>query len=368
MPEGGTDIFAAVSDDAAVTFRAPVRVNDRVGEARANGEQPPRVAIGLARAESSSLAEIGVLWTTRRDGKTEVRLSRSTDGGRTFGASVAVHPEGLAGARGWMSIAIDDANAVHVAWLDGRNAAPKPVAPKSAAAKPASGHQHHGGGGDSRQDLYYSVFRPDGTQTETQVATHVCFCCKTAVVTDGSGHASIAWRHIFPNDLRDIAFRTVGDAAATSEAARISEDQWQLKGCPDDGPAMVREPGGRVHLAWPTMVSGERPSKGVFYAYTDDGRTFSQRVRLDAGAASASHPQLALTGSNELVALWDEPRDNSRTVFLRRRSPDGRWNPIEILHDDAAAYYPAAASVPGATVIVWASATTPRPTIGVQRR
>ena len=365
IPEGGTDIFAAVSDDAGMSFRAPVRVNDRTGEARANGEQPPRVAIGPAL--SGVEGEIGVLWTTRRDGKTEVRLSRSADNGRTFGPSVAVHPEGLTGARGWMSLAIDDAGAIHVAWLDGRNATPKPAAAPAPAS--GSGHQHHAsGGGDSRQDLYYSVFRPDGTHTESQVATYVCFCCKTAVVTDASGRASIAWRHIFPNDLRDIAYRTLDESQSVGDAVRISEDQWQLKGCPDDGPAMVRESSGRVHLVWPTMVAGEKPAKGIFYASTEDGRTFSPRVRLDAGSAPASHPQLVLTGSGELVALWDEPRENTRQVLLRRRAADGQWRPVETLDAETAAYYPAAAAVPDALIVTWASATTPRSTIGVERR
>lgn len=375
MAEGGTDIFAAVSDDGGATFRAPVRVNDLVREARANGEQPPRPAIGPR--------EIGVVWTTRREGRTEVRLSRSSDGGRTFGTSAPVHPEGLAGARGWMSIASDAAGAMHVAWLDGRHATPKPAAGSAATAKPArpaqtgttggkaAEHQHHSSGEDSRQDLYHAVFRADGTRMETQVATNVCFCCKTAVVTDADGRAAIAWRHIFPNNMRDIAFRTVGDTPASfTDAVRVGEDQWQLEGCPDDGPAMVKDGGGVIHIVWPTLVRDPSPSKGVFYASTGDGRAFTPRMRLDEGQASAvSHPQLALVGSAGLAALWDEPKDGTRRVMLRERTgANGQWSAAEALPDDAPAYYPAAASVPDALLVVWTSATTPRSTIVVYRR
>ena len=98
-PEGGTDIFAAVSEDGGATFHAPVRVNDLEQQARANGEQPPRAAIGPR--------EIAVVWNTRRNGLSEVRMSRSTDGGRSFGASTPVHAPGLSGARGWTAIAAD---------------------------------------------------------------------------------------------------------------------------------------------------------------------------------------------------------------------------------------------------------------------
>jgi hypothetical protein len=371
MPEGGTDIFAAVSDDGGVTFRAPVRVNDLVREARANGEQPPRVAIGPK--------DIGVVWTTRRDGLTEVRLSRSSDGGRTFGASVPVHPQGLTGARGWMSITSDATGAMHVAWLDGRNSPPKaaapaakpappkpPVAPAAPGAKPA--HQHKHTGGAARQDLYHAVFRADGSIAETQVATNVCFCCKTAVVTDPDGRASIVWRHIFPNSMRDMALRTIGGAEPAADAVRISEDQWQLEGCPDDGPAMVKDAGGRIHVVWPTLVSGANPSKGIFYTSSADRRTFLPRVRLDDGEAkAASHPQIAVAGAGGLVALWDEPRDGTRRVMLRER-PGADWKAVEALEDEAPAMYPAAVSTTDALVVVWTSATTPRSTIVVYRK
>jgi len=46
LPNGGAaDVFAAVSRDGGRTFGAPARVNDVDGDARVNGEQPPRVAL-----------------------------------------------------------------------------------------------------------------------------------------------------------------------------------------------------------------------------------------------------------------------------------------------------------------------------------
>src|SRR5215475_2745973 len=45
QPSGSTDIYSAVSRDSGMTFGQPVRVNARPGDARVNGEQPPRVAL-----------------------------------------------------------------------------------------------------------------------------------------------------------------------------------------------------------------------------------------------------------------------------------------------------------------------------------
>src|SRR6187549_3330937 len=73
--EGQTNIHAAVSEDDGTTFAAPVRVNDVEGDARVNGEQAPRVAVGK---------DIVVAWQSRHTGASQIRAARSTDGGRTF--------------------------------------------------------------------------------------------------------------------------------------------------------------------------------------------------------------------------------------------------------------------------------------------
>ena len=45
VPEGGADVYVAVSRDAGQSFGAPVRVNTVSGAARLGGELPPRVAL-----------------------------------------------------------------------------------------------------------------------------------------------------------------------------------------------------------------------------------------------------------------------------------------------------------------------------------
>ena len=131
IPEGGTDIFAAVSEDGGTTFHAPVRVNDLEQQARANGEQPPRAAIGPR--EIARRLEYPPRWPVR---SADVALDRWR---AEFGASAPVHPAGLTGARGWTAIAADASGAFDVAWLDGRNAAAKPAPAPAAAPSPTPG-------------------------------------------------------------------------------------------------------------------------------------------------------------------------------------------------------------------------------------
>src|SRR4029078_792744 len=96
-------------------FAAPVRVNDRDGDANPGGEQPPRVVVQRDR--------VVVVWVSKQSGTTTIRSSESTDAGRTFTPARSIAPSGVPGARGWESATLDDAGVVHAVWLDGRNAA-----------------------------------------------------------------------------------------------------------------------------------------------------------------------------------------------------------------------------------------------------
>lgn len=326
-----TDVYAAFSKDGGATFASPVRVNDRPGDARASGEQAPRVALGRA---------VEVAWSSRHDGASVVRTSSTRPGGETFAPAASPHADGLKGARGWVSLGLDRAGAAHVAWLDGR------VNAEEAAAARRS----------MRQDLFHAVRRPDGTRHEVRVASDVCFCCKTAVAAGPDGAVYVAWRHIFPPNLRDMAVARSTDGGRTFGApARVSEDGWAIDACPDDGPSIAVDARNVLHVAWPTQVS-PAAGKGIFYTTsTDGGRTFAPRTRVDDASGGPAHPQLALAGEQALVA-WDEGGGGGpRRVRLRAMAPQPL--PIATVSGPAAATYPALATTGDATLVAWTEET-----------
>lgn len=348
--DGRTDIYAATSEDDGVTFGNATRVNDIEGDARVSGEQPPRVALGR---------EVVVVWASRAGQSSRIRMARSTDAGKTFQPAVTLHQESLPGARGWQSVAIGPDDVIHALWLDGRNADPSTAHHHDhAAGAPMAANES----GSPRQDIVEAVWTPQGT-TETQVAPDVCFCCKTTIAM-GPAHAFYAaWRHIYPNSMRDIAVaRSTDNGQTFGPPTRVSLDNWQLSGCPDDGPAMVVDASGVIHIAWPTLVPGPAPQKGVFYAYsTDQGRTFSPRVRLDDPQATvASHPAITLDGKDVIVAWDDLSPTKMRRVRLRRLSSSGSGADWKPLLDDAIlasergpSSYPALAIAGDKIVVAW---------------
>ena len=114
---GPTDIYLSISQDGGTSFSPPTRVNDTPGDARVNGEQPPRVAL-VPRAQGPP--EVVVIWTAKGPEGTALRTARSDDGGRSFARSAVVPGTDAPGNRGWEAIAVDRAGTVHAVWLDHR--------------------------------------------------------------------------------------------------------------------------------------------------------------------------------------------------------------------------------------------------------
>src|SRR5439155_15591396 len=181
-------------------------------------------------------ADLAVIWPSKQTGTAAICMARSKDGGRTFSRAITLHNPSLKGARGWQSLAFGPDGLLHAVWLDGRNAALKP----SPTATPPAAHVHtmdHSG--SPRQDVYAAVIDQNNRIAETQVATNVCFCCKTAVAVASGNRVFATWRHIFPGSIRDIAMAVSADEGRQfGPLTRVSEDKWQIAGCPEDGPAL----------------------------------------------------------------------------------------------------------------------------------
>jgi hypothetical protein len=351
-PAGATDIYAAMSTDDGRTFPAPTRVNSGAGEARVNGEQPPRAAL-IARPGSTPA--VTIVWTAKGPAGTRLLTAESRDGARTFEREVLVPGTDTGGNRGWEAIASDAHGAVHIAWLDHRLLA------KNDSAMAASHHDHSSAASSTMKDgvamaqmsqLYVATLNgapPRG------VTGGVCYCCKTALAAGPGGALYAAWRHVYPGNLRDIAFTASRDDGRTFDApTRVSEDKWQLEGCPDDGPAMAVDGQGGIHLVWPTLVTeGREATIGLFYAVSADGRRFSLRQQIPT-LGLPHHPQNVVGRSGRVLLAWDELKNGIRTVALGRLA-DGSSPTIvrEAVAGSESGIYPAIVRTTRGALVAW---------------
>jgi hypothetical protein len=348
----GTDVFAVTSRDGGLSFSDPVRVNQVEGQANVNGEQPPQVVIASPPKASRTVT---VIWTAKLGAGTRVLIARSSDDGRTFSAAVPVQSTDGAGNRGWESIAADREGRTFALWLDHRDMA--------ASARSGEVHQH----GPQASQLYVAAL--DGS-TAQSLTRGVCYCCRTALAAvDGKVYA--AWRHVYADNHRDIAFTMSRDGGRRfGPPVRVSDDDWQIDGCPENGPALTVDRQDRVHVVWPTRVV-ERGSEtlALFHAVTMDGRSFSPRARIATGG-TAYHPRLATAPDGSVVAAWDEVARGTRRVRLARGAVNSNgavtFRPME-LGQTADGRYPAIVFTRSHIVVAWTSAQAGTSRIAVAR-
>jgi hypothetical protein len=372
-PGGATDIYSATSRDGGQTFSGPVRVNAKPGDARVNGEQPPRVVLVARRG---GLPALVVIWTARGETGTRLLSSRSDDGGRTFGASTILTGVDAAGNRGWQSAAAGPDGVVRTLWLDHRELATH--------ESHASG-SHPGGHSVNPEQNASRAAKRDGVAlaqlsklyigaaggsagAPVAITGGVCYCCKTALAA-GKGEAMFAaWRHVYPGNIRDIAFAASRDGGRTfTTPIRVSQDQWALDGCPDDGPAMAVDAAGVVHVAWPTVVERPEPHKSIFYSWSADGRTFAPRARITPIGRNVAHPQIVVHAAGVTV-VWDQVADGTRKVFAARRSRSNRnFAPVLLSDNDTPSSYPAAVVSGDAIVTAWTAGAPGTSSIAVRR-
>ena len=361
---GDTDIVAATSRDAGRTFSSPVRVNSTPGDARVNGEQPPRVAL---KGRNGQVPEIAVVWTTKGTAGTKLLSGTSTDGGKTFATSALVPGSDAPGNRGWEAVGLGPGGRFFSVWLDHRKLAP---AQQTAMA----GQHHHEAGvatsavsappsdGVAMAQLSQLYIAPlDGSIPPQGITGGVCYCCKTAIASGGADTLYLAWRHVYAGNMRDMAFTVSRDGGRTFAAPiRVSEDKWQLEGCPDDGPSMAVDSRGTAHIVWPAVVTEKGgPVKALFHAMTTDGRTFTPRERIPT-QGQANHPQLTIDSAGMLGLVWDESGTGTRILAAATGKPDasGRIRFSRSSSSRQVGSYPVVVSPAAAT---WLSAWTSGP-------
>jgi hypothetical protein len=287
-PDSGTDGRLYVSVNGA----APTEIQDPLGPVEAHGESPPKLAYG-PDGSLNAVYVVPKVVPGRRFPLAALRFIRSTDGGVTWTAPVSVTDDADFGTHNFHALLAAGDGTLYVAWLDSRNG-------KSAAFITRSTD-----GGKS--------WAPNHPVADVEA----CPCCRTALAASNDGAVYVAWREVFPGNVRDVVIARSDDHGLTFGApVRVHADNWVYNGCPHAGPSMQVDSAGRVHVAWWT---GKEGAAGVAYARSDDrGATWSEPVALGiAQYSQPAHVQLALGAGNVVVATWDDGTRKVPRIVLR---------------------------------------------------
>jgi hypothetical protein len=152
---------------------------------------------------------------------------------------------------------------------------------------------------------------------------------------------------------------------------RVSEDNWVLDGCPENGPAVAIDQTNAIHVVWPTLVrgsSGAEENLALFYATSKDGQRFTKRQQIPTEGVPR-HPQLALGPDGTITVAWDEHLKGARRVVVVQGTSDHE-NSVRFIRQsvsDEPGSYPAVASLAGGAIVAWTNGTTGNTVIRVER-
>jgi hypothetical protein len=285
------DIFLQKMTVEGQSVGEKVRVNQEVGAARAWRGDPPTIAVG-------SDGKIFVSWTARakaEGNKSDIVVSVSRDGGRSFDHPVKVNDEAEPAVHGMHSLAVDQNGVVYIAWLDERylhqdSAKPKQetsITPKADSQDTShAAHKHS----EANREVYFSASKDGGKSfsANKKLAADVCPCCKTSIVAAEGGRVYVGWRQVLPDNFRHITVASSNDNGASfSPAIIVSDDRWQIPGCPVSGATMTVGTDKALKVFW--FTAGEAGEPGFYLAESkDNGKTFSPRSLVNAGGAGGT--------------------------------------------------------------------------------
>lgn len=229
-----------------------------------------------------------------------VRVSRSRDGGRSWGPVVTPHRDTTQSEHGFVSL-FNVGKEVGIAWLDGR---------KHATAKDEA---------HAEMSVRFTTLNArDGVTADRVIDERACDCCQTSAAITARGPV-LVYRDRSAREVRDIAFVRYQNGA-WSAPRLVHADNWVIAACPVNGPS-VSARGNDVAVAWFTAANEQAR---VHVAFSRDaGDRFKAPIRVDDGNPAGRVDVQYLNDKSALVS-WLERSGNRAEVRVRRVYEDGR--------------------------------------------
>jgi hypothetical protein len=233
----------------------------------------------------------------------DVKLSISTDSGRTWSKPLTPHRDGTQSEHGFVSMVELSKGQIAAAWLDGR--------------KFKSSHGSHGSKQDEMTLRFTTISRDLRMSEDAAIDERVCECCQTSAAMTSEGMV-VVYRDRSEKEIRDISIARFAGGRWT-EPRTVHADGWEINGCPVNGPSIAAKDR-RVAVAWFTAARDAPRAKIAFS--TDAGASFGAPVQIDDGAPMGRVEVLMLDDGSAFV-VWMERAGKGAEIRARRVKADG---------------------------------------------
>lgn len=316
----------------ALSFFGAVSQNVRVSDFPPGHAQAGTLSAGQRGLAIGSEGIAAAVWSDTREGKSNIYLAKSHDGGRTFGPNVRVNDvPGTAGLFG-ATVALDRQNLAHVAWFDNRD----------------GDYDIYYAGESDQGDGFMPAIRinddkdnPVETDAfgngEPAASAGPAFQTLPSLAVDQNGMIYVAWQDYRRNQA-DIYFAKSTDGGKTFGAnIRVNDDigrAGQLY------PSLAVDPRGTLYLAWHDFRKGNQDI--YFSRSTDGGQSFGRNIRVndDPGTDGQFNPSLAVDAEGTVYLAWHDLREGQADIYFSASRDGGTtFSPNRRLNDDRGEAY-----------------------------
>jgi hypothetical protein len=247
----------------------------------------------------------------------DVNISRSMDGGKTWGKPIVPHTDGTKTEHGFVSLIPLPDGRLGVSWVDGR-----------ALSGMKEDAEEHEGPLPVSMALRYAAIDADGKLSDESVLDErICECCQTSAALTTEGPI-IVYRDRSETEVRDNYFvRRQGGGWSTPRPVGV--DNWEISGCPVNGPSVSAD-GRRVAVAWFTE-EGSDPRVQLAFS-NDAGANFGTPMRVDDGKVMGRVDVVMLPDGSALVC-WMAGDAEGGANKVRRVTSDGKLGPVAIISE-----------------------------------
>jgi len=241
----------------------------------------------------------------------DIKINVKPKGATVWKTDMPLHTDGTPTEHGFVSI-VPYNNNFFVNWLDGRNT------------------EENEAGERGAMTLRAGVVSVTGELLqEYELDARTCDCCQTTSAITDNGPVVI-YRDRSDNEIRDISIVRQVEGEWTTPKV-IHEDDWQIKGCPVNGPK-VDALGNSLVVAWFTGASKKQKVQIAFSS--DGGAEFTKPIIVAEGAVMGRVDVLWMD-EDQAVVSWMEANDKTALFKAMIVHKDGTTSKKQLITEMA---------------------------------